>query len=89
VSERDGDRIAHGTAAGDYGEVLQAASEEAARLLVDRHGFSIEEAFVFLSVACDVGVCQACQPSRSARSLESSSRRSGHVRPLRIVTIRP
>jgi amidase len=63
VSERSGDWIAHGTAGGDYREALQAATEEAARLLVDRHGFSIEEAFVFLSVACDVGVCQACQPS--------------------------
>jgi amidase len=63
VSERDDDWIAHGTSSGDYMEALQAASEEAARLLVDRHGFSIEEAFVFLSVACDVGVCQACRPS--------------------------
>ena len=63
VSEREGDWIAHGTSSGDYREALQAASEEAARLLVDEHGFTIEEAFVFLSVACDVGVCQACQPS--------------------------
>src|SRR5438876_11954588 len=63
VSERAGDWIAHGTSSGDYREALQAASEEAARLLVDEHGFSIEEAFIFLSVACDVGVCQACQPS--------------------------
>jgi amidase len=23
----------------------------------------MEEAFVFLSVACDVGICQACRPS--------------------------
>ena len=63
LCERDGDWIAHGTSSGDYREALQAATEEAARLLVDRHGFSIEEAFIFLSVACDVGVCQACQPS--------------------------
>jgi amidase len=42
---------------------LQAATEEAARLLVDQWGFTIEEAFVFLSVACDVGICQACRPS--------------------------
>jgi len=63
VSERSGDWIAHGTAGGDYREALQAATEEAARLLVDRHGFSIEEAFVFLSVACDAGVAQACKPA--------------------------
>jgi amidase len=25
-------------------------------------GFSAEEAFVFLSVACDAGICQACRP---------------------------
>jgi amidase len=55
--------VAHGTSGGDYMEALQAATEEAARLLVDEHGFTVEEAFVFLSVACDVGVCQACRPS--------------------------
>ena len=38
-------------------------SEEAARLLVDQHGFSIEDAFIFLSVACDAGVAQACKPA--------------------------
>jgi len=63
VTELDGAWVAHGTSGGDYREALQAASEEAARLLVDQWGFSIEEAFIFLSVACDVGVCQACQPS--------------------------
>ena len=33
------------------------------RLLVDQWGFTLEDAFVFLSVACDVSICQACQPS--------------------------
>ena len=42
---------------------VELASEEAARLLVDQWGFSLEEAFIFLSVACDVGIAQACQPS--------------------------
>src|SRR3989441_37368 len=27
------------------------------------HGFSIEDAFIFLSVACDAGVAQACKPA--------------------------
>jgi amidase len=63
VTELERSWVAHGTSGGDYHEALQAASEEAARLLVEEHGFSIEEAFVFLSVACDVGVCQACRPS--------------------------
>ena len=55
--------VAHGTAGGDVREALEAACEEAARLLVDQWGFTIEEAFIFLSVACDVNICQACQPS--------------------------
>ncbi len=55
--------VAHGTSGGDLTEALANASEEAARLLVDGWGFSLEEAFIFLSVACDVGIAQACQPS--------------------------
>jgi amidase len=54
--------VPHATA-DDYAEALQLASEEAARLLVDEHGFSIEDAFIFLSVACDAGVAQACKPA--------------------------
>jgi len=55
--------ITHATSGGDVREALQLASEEAARALVDEWGFTMEEAFVFLSVACDVNICQACQPS--------------------------
>ena len=44
-------------------EALQLVSEEAARMLVDEHGFSMEDAFIFLSVACDAGVAQACKPA--------------------------
>jgi amidase len=62
VTELDGAWIAHGTAGPDFREALDAAVEEAARLLVDQWGFSMEEAFVFLSVACDANVCQACRP---------------------------
>ena len=54
--------IPHATA-DDYGDALRLVSEEAARLLVDEWGFSIEDAFIFLSVACDVGVAQACKPA--------------------------
>ena len=46
----------------DYDEALQLVAEEAARLLVDEHGFTMEDAFIFLSVACDAGVAQACKP---------------------------
>ena len=54
--------VPHATAT-DYAEALQLVSEEAAKLLVDEHGFTIEDAFVFLSVACDAGVAQACKPA--------------------------
>ena len=57
--------VAHATAEtdADFIEALRRVSEEAARLLVDEWGFTMEEAFVFLSVACDAGICQACRPS--------------------------
>ena len=56
--------VAHATGetADDFMEALRRVSEEAARLLVDEWGFTMEEAFVFLSVACDAGICQACRP---------------------------
>jgi amidase len=54
--------VAHATAE-DFPEALQRCSEEAARLLVDEWGFTIEDAFIFLSVACDAGVAQACKPA--------------------------
>ena len=54
--------VAHGTAGPDFMEALDRAVEEAARLLVDEWGFTLEEAFIFLSVACDANICQACRP---------------------------
>jgi amidase len=63
VTEIDSHWVAHATSSGDIREALELASEEAARLLVDQWGFSLEEAFIFLSVACDLGIAQSCQPS--------------------------
>jgi amidase len=54
--------VPHATA-NDYDQALQLCSEEAARFLVDEWGFTIEDAFIFLSVACDAGVAQACKPA--------------------------
>jgi amidase len=54
--------IAHATAE-EFPEALDLVSEEAARLLVDEWGFTLEDAFIFLSVACDAGVAQACKPA--------------------------
>jgi amidase len=46
-----------------YEGAAELVSEEAAKLLVDEHGFTMEDAFIFLSVACDLGVAQACKPA--------------------------
>lgn len=54
--------VPHATA-DRYEEALVLVAEEAGRLLVDQWSFTIEDAFVFLSVACDVGVAQACKPA--------------------------
>ena len=43
------------------GERLRSAVEMA--VFAEQHGFSIEDAFIFLSVACDAGVAQACKPA--------------------------
>src|SRR5215210_894673 len=62
VTELSDRWIPHATAY-DFEEGLKLVCEEAARLLVDEHGFSLEDAFIFLSVACDAGVAQACKPA--------------------------
>jgi amidase len=54
--------LPHATA-DDFDIALKLVAEEAARLLVDEHGFTVEDAFIFLSVACDAGVAQACKPA--------------------------
>jgi amidase len=54
--------VVHGTAGPDFMEALDLAVEEGARFLVDQWGFTMEEAFIFLSVACDANICQACRP---------------------------
>ena len=57
------DRWAPHASATDYADALQLVCEEAAKLLVDEHRFTLEDAFIFLSVACDAGVAQACKPT--------------------------
>jgi amidase len=53
----------HGTSANSIDEALKSACEEASKLLVDEWGFSVEDAFMFLSVAGDLGIAQYCHPS--------------------------
>jgi amidase len=62
VTELDDRWLPHATADA-YNDALRLVADEAARLLVDEHGFSLEDAFIFLSVACDPGVAQACKPA--------------------------
>ena len=38
-------------------------NESLAGLLVDEWEFSMEDAFIYLSVACDAGIAQACKPA--------------------------
>jgi amidase len=62
VTELEDRWMPHATA-DEFAEALQLVSEEAARMLVDEWGFTLEDAFIFLSVACDAGVAQACKPA--------------------------
>jgi len=62
VTELEDRWLAHATAT-ELPEALDLVSEEAARLLVDEWSFSIEDAFIFLSVACDAGIAQGCKPA--------------------------
>jgi amidase len=62
VTELENRWMPHATA-DEFSEALELVSEEAARMLVDEWGFTLEDAFIFLSVACDAGVAQACKPA--------------------------
>lgn len=53
----------HATSPDSIDDALKMACEEAARLLVDEWAFSMEDAFMFLSVAGDLGIAQYCHPS--------------------------
>jgi amidase len=53
----------HGSTANDIDSALKLACEEAAKLLVDEWGFTIEDAFIFLSVAGDLGLAAYYHPS--------------------------
>jgi len=53
--------VVHATAF-EFMDAMQLACEEAARMLVDEWDMTMEDAFIFLSVACDVGIAQACKP---------------------------
>jgi amidase len=62
VTELEDRWLPHATADA-YDEALTLCTEEAARFLVGEWDFTMEDAFIFLSVACDAGVAQACKPA--------------------------
>ncbi|HEY4348607.1 MAG TPA: acetamidase/formamidase family protein [Gaiellaceae bacterium] len=66
VTELSGCWIPHATADTFEGALARVA-EEAAMLLMREWGFSPEDAFMFLSVACDAGIAQACSPARAPK----------------------
>lgn len=53
----------HGTSEDNIDDALKSACEEAMRLLVDQWSFSPEDAYMFLSVACDLGIAAHYHPS--------------------------
>jgi amidase len=61
VTETADSIITHGTAE-DINEAMSIACEEAYRLLVDEWSFTPEDAFIYLSVAGDLGVAQNVHP---------------------------
>jgi len=63
VTETATSWITHGVAIEDIAGAMQIACEEAAGLLVTQWGFTIEDAFIFLSVQGNLGVAQAVHPS--------------------------
>jgi amidase len=61
VTELKDSWVTHGTAS-NIQDALKHACDEAAKLLVDEWDFTIEDAFIFLSVAGDLGIAQNCHP---------------------------
>lgn len=64
VTETADSWITHGVAEEDIQAAIKLACEEAAGLLVGQWGFTYEDAFIFMSVACDVGIAQNVHPCK-------------------------
>jgi len=63
VTENASHWTTHGVAHEDIPVSLRIACEEAAQLLVKQWGFTMEDAFIFLSVQGNLGIAQAVHPS--------------------------
>lgn len=88
VTETADSWYTHGTTDTDLNEAIKLACEEAADLLVEQWGFTYEDAFIFLSVAGDVGIAQSCHPSPGTKLLACAFQRSlrvrDHLRPCKL-----
>jgi amidase len=62
VTETKTHWITHGVVVENIPQTTAVACEEAAKILMGQWGFTPEEAFIFLSVQGDLGVCQSCHP---------------------------
>lgn len=67
VTETKTHWVTHGVVAENIPQTTKIACEEAAKLLVGQWGFTIEEAFIFLSVQGDLGLCQSCHPDQGTQ----------------------
>ena len=66
ITETADSFFTHGTSRDNIDDALQSACEEASKLLVDEWGFSSEDAFMFLSVAGDLGLAASFTLRRAA-----------------------
>jgi amidase len=67
VTETDTHWITHGVMVDDIPQSTNLACQEAACLLVTQWGFTPSEAFLFLSTAANLGLCQACHPDKGTQ----------------------
>lgn len=66
VTETADSWFTHGVIDLDIAAAGKIAVEEAAGLLVSQWGFTWEDAAIFISVACDLGIAQAVHPSKGS-----------------------
>ena len=72
VTETPTHWITHGVLEESIPQTTVVACEEAAKLLVGQWGFSPEEAFIFLSVRGNLGLCQSCHPDQGTQIAKMS-----------------
>ena len=72
VTETPTHWITHGVAVCDIPQTTSIACQEAAKILIGQWGFSPEEAFIFLGVRGDLGLCQACHPDKGTQIAKMS-----------------